>query len=53
MPLYEGNISHVTLTGIIDLIKWFSSKKLNINFILFQKTLGFASKKHNSNKVFR
>ncbi len=37
MPLYEGNISHVTLTGIIDLIKWFSSKKIDYKFYFISK----------------
>ena len=32
MPLYEGNISHVTLSGIIDLIQWFSLKKIEYKF---------------------
>ena len=37
MPLYEGNISHVTLTGIIDLIQWFSSKKIEYKFYFISK----------------
>ena len=37
MPLYEGNISHVTLTGIIDLIQWFSSKNIEYKFYFISK----------------
>ncbi len=37
MPLYEGNISHITLTGIIDLIKWFSTKKIEYKFYFISK----------------
>ena len=37
MPLYEGNISHVTLTGIIDLIKWFSFKNIDYKFYFISK----------------
>ena len=37
MPLYEGNISHVTLTGIIDLIQWFSSKNIEYKFNFISK----------------
>jgi len=32
MPLYEGNISYVTLQGIIDLIHWFGSKNIEYKF---------------------
>ena len=37
MPLYEGNISHVTLTGIIDLIQWFSTKNIEYKFYFISK----------------
>ena len=37
MPLYEGNISHITLTGIIDLIQWFSSKNIEYKFSFISK----------------
>ena len=37
MPLYEGNISHVTLTGIINLIQWFSSKNIEYKFYFISK----------------
>ena len=37
MPLYEGNISHITLTGIIDLIQWFSSKNIEYKFYFISK----------------
>ena len=37
MPLYEGNISHITLTGIIDLVQWFSSKKIEYKFFFISK----------------
>ena len=37
MPLYEGNISHVTLSGIIDLIQWFSLKKIEYKFCFISK----------------
>ena len=37
MPLYEGNISHVTLTGIIDLIQWFSAKNIEYKFYFISK----------------
>ena len=37
MPLYEGNISHVTLTGIIDLIQWFSKKNIAYKFYFISK----------------
>ena len=39
MPLYEGNISHVTLSGIIDLIQWFSLKKIEYKFCFISKVL--------------
>ena len=37
MPLYEGNISHITLSGIIDLIQWFSSKNIEYKFYFISK----------------
>ncbi len=37
MPLYEGNISHITLTGIIDLIQWFNSKNIEYKFYFISK----------------
>ena len=37
MPLYEGNISHITLTGIIDLIQWFSKKNIEYKFYFISK----------------
>ncbi len=37
MPLYEGNISHITLTGIINLIQWFSSKNIEYKFYFISK----------------
>ena len=37
--LYEGNISHVTLTGIIDLIKWFNLKNIDYKFFYFKRPL--------------
>ena len=37
MPLYEGNISHITLTGIIDLIQWFGSKNIDYKFYFISK----------------
>ena len=37
MPLYEGNISHVTLTGIIDLVQWFALKKIEYKFYFISK----------------
>ena len=37
MPLYEGNISHISLTGIIDLIRWFSSKNIEYKFYFISK----------------
>ena len=37
MPLYEGNISHVTLTGIIDLVQWFNSKNIEYKFYFISK----------------
>ena len=39
MPLYEGNISHVTLSGIIDLIQWFSLKKIEYKFCFISKVV--------------
>ena len=37
MPLYEGNISHITLSGIIDLIQWFNSKNIEYKFYFISK----------------
>ena len=37
MPLYEGNISHVTLTGIIDLVQWFALKNIEYKFYFISK----------------
>ena len=37
MPLYEGNISYVTLQGIIDLIHWFSLKDIEYKFYFISK----------------
>ncbi len=37
MPLYEGNISHITLSGIIDLIQWFSLKNIEYKFYFISK----------------
>ena len=37
MPLYEGNITHISLTGIIDLIQWFSAKKIEYKFYFISK----------------
>ena len=37
MPLYEGNISHVTMNGIIDLVQWFISKNIEYKFYFISK----------------
>ena len=37
MPLYEGNISHITLSGIIDLIQWFGLKNIEYKFYFISK----------------
>ena len=37
MPLYEGNISHITMTGIIDLVQWFISKNIKYKFYFISK----------------
>ena len=37
MPLYEGNISHITMTGIIDLVQWFNLKDIEYKFYFISK----------------